>query len=76
MVTYKEKLKCAAINPVKQGACIILRKLTENFKKAITSISGKKPNLFHERYAEKFPDKDHCQWKGADCLHSSSLMTI
>jgi len=73
MATYEDKWNCTGYTPAKSQANNLLQKLAKKLFKAVSVSRKPEPNLFHERYAEKFENKDQCQWRGGRLLTNKEL---
>jgi len=57
----------------------IIKGIRKKLGKLLTSvfyIVKPTPNQFNNRYAEKFPNPDHCQWQGGRLLTAGELEKI
>jgi len=63
-------------NKIHQPPMKDITKKLEKLLNAVRQVWKPTPNQFNNRYAEKFPNPDHCQWQGGRLLTQAQLLEL
>ena len=63
-------------NNIHQPPMKSITKRLEKLLNAVRQVWKPTPNQFDNRYAEKFPNPDHCQWQGGRLLTQQELREL